>query len=72
MTYVEPKTGKNGGIIKWEVPGTRVPIFEWDEDYKCGSHYHVMGIGWDGEHRGLHYLPGSPIPEPWNSVYFWG
>ncbi len=68
--YVQPGTGKNGGIIKWEMPETRVAIFEWDEDYKYGSHYHVMKIEQSNQHFGLHYYPGDLVPEPWNTTYF--
>lgn len=25
---------------------------------------------WKGEHHGLHYKPGTPIPEPWNTMFF--
>ena len=71
-TYVKPGTGKNGGVIKWELPGTGTAIFEWNEDYKYGEHYHPMLIEWDSHHDGTHYLPGTPVPEPWNSIYFGG
>ena len=70
--YVRPGTGKNGGIIKWEIPGTHTAVFEWNEDYKNGPHYHVMLIEWDNNHDGTHYLPGTPVPEPWNTMYFGG
>ena len=32
----------NIGIIKWVIPGTTKAIFEWDEDYSIGTHYHAM------------------------------
>ena len=72
ITYVEPGTGKNGGIIKWEIPGTKTAIFEWNEDFNHGSHYHAMLIEWDNKHNGIHYRPGTEVPEPWNSMYFGG
>ena len=45
-------------------------MFEWNEDFRQGSHYHALLIEWDNKHKGTHYYPGSPIPEPWNSIYF--
>ena len=70
--YVEPGSGSNGGIIKWEDPKTNVAIFEWNEDYKHGAHYHAMLVEWDSVHDGTHYLPGTTVPEPWQSMYFGG
>lgn len=67
---VDIGSGKNGGIIKWFLPGTRAAIFEWNEDFKYGPHYHTMMIEWEGKHMGLHYLPNTPVPEPWNSMFF--
>ena len=26
----------NGWIYKWNIPGTTISIFEWDEDYEKG------------------------------------
>ena len=53
----------NGRFIKWfDVAGNM--IFEWDEDLKNGSHYHIM------THDGIHYLPNTPVPEPYASLYF--
>ena len=63
---------KNGRIIKWMDPITKIPIFEWNEDFVNGAHYHALLPEWGGKHDGLHYLPGTPIPEPWNSIYFGG
>ena len=63
---------KNGKIIEWRDPNLNVKVFEWNEDFKNGSHYHAMLIEWDGNHHGTHYLPGTPEPEPRNSVYFGG
>ena len=60
----------NGRIIKWVEPGTKTPIFEWDEDYEYGAHYHAMLAEWKGAHNKMHYAPGSIVPEPWNSTYF--
>ncbi len=61
---------KNGRIIEWRDPISQAKIFEWNEDFKNGSHYHAMMIEWDGNHHGTHYLPGTLVPEPWNSIYF--
>ena len=61
---------RNGRIIEWRDPISHAKIFEWNEDFRHGSHYHAMMIQWDGHHRGTHYQPGTPVPEPWNSIYF--
>lgn len=63
---------KNGRIIEWRDPISKAKIFEWDEDFNNGSHYHAMLIEWDGNHHNMHYLPGTPVLEPWNSIYFGG
>ena len=66
-------SGKNGKIIKWQIPETKVAIFEWNEDQKYGPHYHAMLIEWDSKHvDGKHYAPGTPVPEPWSTMYFGG
>ncbi len=72
--HVPKGCGSNGGVIKWEQPGTKIAIFEWDEDYKNGSHYHVFLPEDKNKHtKGIiHYYPGSIIPEPWNTIYFGG
>ena len=62
----------NGRIIEWRDPVTQVKVFEWNEDLRHGSHYHAMLVEWDGVHDGIHYYPGTPVPEPWNSMYFGG
>ena len=62
--------GKNGRIIKWHDPVSGAAVFEWDEDFKYGSHYHVMLIEWDSKHDGSHYRAGDLVPEPWNTNYF--
>lgn len=62
----------NGRIIEWRDPVSNAKIFELDEDFRYGAHYHAMMVEWNGKHGGLHYLPGSPVPEPWNSIYFGG
>jgi len=54
------------------VLGSRYTIFEWNEDFNYGSHYHVMLVEWDGHHNGLHFNPGDAVPEPWNTQYFGG
>ena len=61
---------KNGRIIEWRDPISQAKIFEWNEDFRNGSHYHAMMIEWDGKHDGMHYVPGTPVPEPWNWIYF--
>ena len=60
----------NGGIFHWVLPGTSIAIFEWDEDYIHGSHYHQMKIYWKNKHYGPHKLPGETVDEPWNTTYF--
>ena len=60
----------NGRIIKWVYPLQNTPIFEWNEDFENGAHYHVLKIEWAGKHDGTHYMPDTPVPEPWNSIYF--
>ena len=61
----------NGRIIKWENPINRIAVFEWNEDYEKGSHYHAMLISWDSHHLdGKHYKPGDRVEEPWNTLYF--
>ena len=58
-------------VIKWNIPFTKVSIFEWDYDAKNGSHYHVMLPSMNNSHlEGGHYLPGDAVPEPWNSLFF--
>ena len=62
---------KDGGIIKWEIPGTKIAIFEWDEDFQYGPHYHVMHATWKNQHLDPnHYKSGDPVPEPWNTQFF--
>jgi hypothetical protein len=68
--YVNPGSGGNGGIIKWEIPNTRIAIFEWNEDWDNGPHYHTMKVEWKNKHYGIHYPIGSEVPEPWRSIYF--
>lgn len=63
---------KNGMIITWSDPVTNVTIFEWDEDYKYGPHYHALLPSQNSKHDQTHYQPGSPVPEPWRSTYFGG
>ena len=66
---VRPGT-KNGQIIQWVIPDTKIVIFEWDEDWKNNPHYHALLPGWENAHNGPHYNPGTPVPEPWNSTFF--
>ena len=62
---------KKGGIIKWEIPGTKIAKFEWNQDFKNGSHYHVMQSTWANQHLDpVHYRAGDPVPEPWNTFFF--
>ena len=68
--YVNIGEGK-GGIIKWEIPGTAIAIFEWNEDFLNGPHYHVMHETWKNKHLDPHhYRAGDPVPEPWNTLFF--
>ena len=61
-------SGSNGRVIKWGImPGDKNPVFEWDEDYKYGPHYHILQ---NGEHVGDHRIAGSLIEEPYASLYF--
>ena len=62
----------NGKTIKWFIPGTNTVIFEWNEDFEHGPHYHAILVEWDSKHKGPHYQPGTPVPEPWNTTYFGG
>ena len=67
--------GKNGGIIQWTLPNTNIVIFEWDEDYLRGSHYHVMLPSWNNTHISENYgyqheyKAGDSVPWPW-TVFF--
>ena len=62
----------NGRIIVWLDPVSRNCVFEWDEDFMNGPHYHAMLIEWEGKHGPIHYKPNAPVPKPWNSTYFGG
>ena len=70
LEMIEYSGTKNGRIIEWRDPITKIRVFEWDEDFSNGSHYHALLPEWGGVHDGTHYLPGSPVPEPWNTIYF--
>ena len=63
---------KNGRIIEWRDPISQAKIFEWNEDFKMGPHYHAMLIEWDGKHDKIHYTAGTIVPEPLQSTYFGG
>ena len=58
---------RNGKIYKWFTPDN-VAVYEWDEDYTYGPHYHVIGP--DGNTRlpndsgETHFNPGDNIPSP--------
>lgn len=60
---------KNGRIIKWMDPLTNEAIFEWDEDFNNGAHYHIQGVVDENNIR-IHFKSGTTIPEPWQSLYF--
>ena len=72
LIKVEHPGTYNGRIFEWIDPISGSKIFEWNEDFNHGSHYHAMLIEWDGKHDGIHYRPGTEVPEPWNSMYFGG
>jgi len=63
---------KNGRIIEWRDLISKAKIFEWNEDFNNGLHYHTMLVEWDGKHHNMHHLPSTPVPEPWNSMYLGG
>ena len=69
LEKVEYPGTKNGAIIKWKIPNTKITVFEWDEDYSFGPHYHIVI---DNVHSKEHLKPNDPVPEPWNSIYFGG
>jgi RHS repeat-associated protein len=50
----------NGGFIQWKDSQGRI-IYQWDEDWKKGSHYHYYPGGIKEEDT--HYYPGTPIPK---------
>ena len=62
--------------IKWEVPGTKYAIFEWNmRENKNATepkpHYHVMTIYDKNKHNDkIHFFPGQKVPEPWATTYF--
>ena len=68
----------NGETIKWEVPGTKYAIFEWNmRENKNATepkpHYHVMTKDMKNQHLdGRHFFPGEAVPEPWATIYFPG
>ena len=63
----------NGKIINWKDPITKEVIFEWDEDYRYGSHYHINSpLCYDKKGKRIHFYAFDAIPEPWNSIYFGG
>ncbi len=69
LTRVELAGTSNGRIIQWRGINNKVR-FEWDEDLKQGSHYHITP---NGNHTGIgsiHYKPLMIIPEPYRSIYF--
>ena len=48
-------------------------VFRWDENPNGpagdGSHYHIAGVV-DDKNNLVHFYPGTPVPEPWASLYF--
>ena len=70
LVRLEFKGTSNGRIIKWKDPFNNAIVFEWDEDIVNGSHYHALLPQWNEKHDGVHYAPGTFVPEPWNSIYF--
>ena len=61
---------KNGKVITWAAPNSKIAIFRWDENlnYPNGPHYHIE----TPEYSGVHFYPGDEIPEPYASLYFGG
>ena len=65
---------KNGSMIQWVNPITGNIVFQWDSNINKsdGSHYHIKALD-EGlpkkEHK--HFYPGSLVPEPWASIYFY-
>ena len=57
------QTPDNGLVIKW-IERPKREVFEWNEDLNHSSHYHIRELGGD------HYQPGTPIPEPYATIYF--
>ena len=60
-------TPANGLILIWGVPGSKTAVFEWNEDFEYGSHYHIPI---NNKHTGDHLRPGTPVPEPYATIYF--
>lgn len=55
----------NGRIIKWVEP-LSVAIFEWNEDFENGAHYHVMKVERDWEtYRSTALSSRRACPGPW-------
>ena len=66
-----PYPTPNGMIYKWGYC-RQTAIFEWDEDYKNGSHYHCMLPEWNNKHdecEEAHFKAGTVMPEPWATWY---
>ncbi len=64
LIRVERKGTKNGRIIQWFIPFTKIEVFRWDENlmFSNGSHYHIYKMG--------HFYPGWIVPEPLASWHF--
>ena len=62
--------GSNGGVIKWELPGTHIVIFEWNEDLRHFPHYHCLLPEWNNQHHDDHWIAGDIVPPPWQFLYF--
>ena len=69
-TYVQIGKGSNGGVIKWELPGTHIVIFEWNEDLRHFPHYHCLLPEWNNQHHDDHWIAGDIVPPPWQFLYF--
>lgn len=68
LERVERAGTKNGRLISWMIPNTKIEVFRWDENinYSNGSHYHIN----NPIYMGKHFYPGEEIPEPYASMYF--
>jgi len=65
---------KNGAFYYWSPGGDmKAYVFRWDENPNGpvgdGSHYHIAGVV-DDKNNLVHFYPGTPVPEPWASLYF--
>ena len=62
-------------MIQWVNPITGNIVFQWDSNINKsdGPHYHIKDLD-EGlskkDHK--HFYPGSLVPEPYVSIYFYG